>query len=49
MPLPSSAEYVYLRLYYESQDLTPIPLLIFRVYFGKQTALLASGDFTAAA
>ena len=45
--LPTSAEYVYIRVYYESQDLTPVPLLVFRVYFGKQTNLLSSGDFTA--
>jgi len=44
--LPTSAEYVYIRMYYESQDLSPTPILIFRVYFGKQTNLLASGDFT---
>ena len=46
--MPTSAEYVYIRMYYESQDLNPTPILIFRVYFGKQTNLLASGDFTSA-
>lgn len=40
--LPNTAEFVYLRFHYESQDLTPMPLLIFRVYFGKAQSLLAS-------
>lgn len=46
MPIPPSAEYVFIRLYYESLDLTPVPLLVFRVYFGKLTNLLASGDLS---
>lgn len=46
MPIPASAEYVFIRLYFESQDLTPVPLLVFRVYFGKLTSLLASGDLS---
>ena len=46
MPIPPSAEYVFIRLYYESLDLTPVPLLVLRVYFGKLTNLLASGDLS---
>ena len=46
MPIPPSAEYVFIRLYYESLDLTPVPLLVFRVYIGKLTNLLASGDLS---
>ena len=37
---------MFIRLYYESLDLTPVPLLVLRVYFGKLTNLLASGDLS---
>ena len=46
LQLPQTAEYVFIRFYYESQDLTPVPLLVLRFYFGKQHNLLLSGALT---
>lgn len=37
---PNTAEYCYVRVFYESQDLSSMNL-VFRAYFGKQQSLLS--------
>jgi hypothetical protein len=47
MSFPNTAEFCYIRVLYESQDILNPQQLIFRVYFGKQQSILSSSMLSA--